>query len=116
MSEAADTSFWQVPVLPESHRIASNPSPFGLQTRQIRAERGICESLGIKIPAREVHPGFDSGHPATMWCPFYENLRAGRAWAFEYLEIRESPMFTGLGLTLAGTKNAGSADTTVPDL
>jgi hypothetical protein len=88
MNEAVDTSFWQVQVLLESLRIASNPSPFGLQTRRIRAEREICASLGIKNPAREVHSGCGSGHPAARWFRFYENLHAGRAWAFEDLEIK----------------------------
>jgi hypothetical protein len=38
MIEEADTSFWQALVLPENHRIASSPSPFGLLTKQTRAE------------------------------------------------------------------------------
>jgi hypothetical protein len=88
MTVVVDTSFWQVPVLPWNLRIASNPSPFGLQTRQIRAGLGIFESLGIKTLAREVHLGFGSGHPAARWCRFYENLHASKALAFEDLEIK----------------------------
>jgi hypothetical protein len=87
MIEEADTFFWQALVLPENPRIASNPSPFGLQTRQIRAGRGICGSLDTTHPALGVPCGFGSRHPAAKWFLFYGNLRAGKALASEDLCI-----------------------------
>jgi hypothetical protein len=88
MNEAIDTSVWQVQVLPENLRIASSPSPFGLQTKQIRAGHGICGSLDTRPPAAEALSGYGLGHPAAKWFRFYGNLRAGRALAFEDLEIK----------------------------
>jgi hypothetical protein len=85
MSEAIDTSFWQVLVLPENPRIASNPNPSDLQTTQIRAERGIYGSLGIESLGSEALSGFGSGHPEAMWFRFYGNQRAGRALPRKYL-------------------------------
>jgi hypothetical protein len=93
MTVVVETSFWQVQDLPLNPQIASNPSPFDLQTRQIRAERGICASLGIKNPAREVHSGCGSGHPAARWFRFYENLHARKALAFEDLEIKIADVY-----------------------
>ena len=89
MIEEADTFFWQALVLPENHRIASNPSPFGLQTRQIRAVRGICGSLGTAPPALGVPCGFGSVHPEVRWFQFYGNQRGGRALPRNCLTCRE---------------------------